>query len=301
MNRRYRDQVSLLLRVLPEVTKENCFALHGGTAINLFIRDMPRLSVDIDLTYIPIVDRATSLQNIQDALGRIKGYVAAAIKNIKITDNISSDAAKLFFSLNRVQIKLEVNLIKRGTLFAPVIMGLCKKAQEEFDSFCEMQIVSFGELYGGKICAALDRQHPRDLFDVKLLLDNEGITEEVKIGFILFTVSGNSVMRKMINPNLHDQKDAFAHNFEGMTNESFTYSDFEETRLKLIDNLSNVLTQGDREFLLSVKGLTPKWNIYDFKQFPAVRRKLLNLEAFKKDKPEQYQETYEHLKIALKR
>jgi len=139
------------------------------------------------------------------------------------------------------------------------------------------------------------------LFDVKLLLDNEGITEEVKIGFILFTVSGNSVMRKMINPNLHDQKDALAHNFEGMTNESFIYSDFEETRLKLIDNLSNVLTQGDREFLLSVKGLTPQWDIYDFKQFPAVRRKLLNLEAFKKAKPEQYQEIYEHLKLALKR
>lgn len=53
MEEAYKKQVSLLLDVLPEVAKENCFALHGGTAINLFVRSMPRLSVDIDLTYVP--------------------------------------------------------------------------------------------------------------------------------------------------------------------------------------------------------------------------------------------------------
>lgn len=51
MNDKYNHQVRLLLAVLPEIAKEHCFALHGGTAINLFIRNMPRLSVDIDLTY----------------------------------------------------------------------------------------------------------------------------------------------------------------------------------------------------------------------------------------------------------
>ena len=67
MDQRYRKQVSLLLEVLPEVASEDCFALHGGTAINLFVRNMARLSVDIDLTYIPIEDRQTSLANIRDA------------------------------------------------------------------------------------------------------------------------------------------------------------------------------------------------------------------------------------------
>ena len=50
----YRRQVQLLIRVLPSIAEEACFALKGGTAINLFVRDMPRLSVDIDLTYLPV-------------------------------------------------------------------------------------------------------------------------------------------------------------------------------------------------------------------------------------------------------
>lgn len=48
----YRRQVQLLVRVLPLVDTEKCFALKGGTAINLFYRALPRLSVDIDLLYI---------------------------------------------------------------------------------------------------------------------------------------------------------------------------------------------------------------------------------------------------------
>lgn len=71
----YSRQVALLLRVIPEIAKESCFALHGGTAINLFIRDLPRLSVDIDLTYLPIEDRDSSIKNINDALSRIKDSI----------------------------------------------------------------------------------------------------------------------------------------------------------------------------------------------------------------------------------
>src|SRR5690625_6946333 len=70
--RNYEAQVGLLLTVLPEVAKEDCFALHGGTAINLFIRNMPRLSVDIDLTYLPLKDRNVSIQAISKALKRIR-------------------------------------------------------------------------------------------------------------------------------------------------------------------------------------------------------------------------------------
>ena len=62
--RNYKKQVHLLLSVLPMVAKENCFALHGGTAINLFLNNMPRLSVDIDLTYLPVENRDTSMDNI---------------------------------------------------------------------------------------------------------------------------------------------------------------------------------------------------------------------------------------------
>lgn len=64
IEQKYKRQVNLLLKVLPEVSKESNVALHGGTAINLFVRNMPRLSVDIDLTYIPIESRKISLEKI---------------------------------------------------------------------------------------------------------------------------------------------------------------------------------------------------------------------------------------------
>ena len=67
----YRRQMALLVRTIPLVAEEASFALKGGTAINLFVRDMPRLSVDIDLTYLPIEDRPTSLASIHATMRRM--------------------------------------------------------------------------------------------------------------------------------------------------------------------------------------------------------------------------------------
>lgn len=69
----YRKQVSLLIKIVPLVAKEAVFALKGGTAINLFLRNMPRLSVDIDLTYLPVKDRAPplDLDSLSDAYSRV--------------------------------------------------------------------------------------------------------------------------------------------------------------------------------------------------------------------------------------
>src|SRR5690606_40376826 len=182
MNMKYRDQVSLLLNVLPEVGKEKDFALHGGTAINLFIRDMPRLSVDIDLTYLPVEDRETTIDNIAQSLTRIKEGIEKKIPGLSAT--LRKDIGKLLITTKEASIKLEVNLVGRGIISEPEIMVLCDSAQKEYDAFCEIQVVPVSQLYGGKICAALDRQHPRDLFDIKYLLANEGFKEEIKKGFL---------------------------------------------------------------------------------------------------------------------
>ncbi len=80
----YNKQVQLLLEVLPYVSKETCFALKGGTAINMFVRDMPRLSVDIDLMYLPIEERTTSLTHISEALERIATTIEAGLKGAKV-------------------------------------------------------------------------------------------------------------------------------------------------------------------------------------------------------------------------
>ncbi len=218
----YKKQVRLLLDVLPEVAKETCFALHGGTAINLFVRDMPRLSVDIDLIYVPVLDRVTSLENIATALGRVKESIGRVVRQSQV--QLLCGKGKLIVSYQGAKIKIEVNLVSRGTITTPVRMSLCEKAQSEFDAFCVVQIVPVGQLYGGKICAALDRQHPRYLFDVKHLLDNEGFSDEVKCGFLLGLVSSDRPINELIAPNFKDQRfllsvkdvkpDWSIHNFE---------------------------------------------------------------------------------------
>jgi len=74
----------LLLRALPLVATEPCFALKGGTAINLFIRDMPRFSVDINLAHVPVADRDTSLSKTGAALGRIRRLILERMPDSRV-------------------------------------------------------------------------------------------------------------------------------------------------------------------------------------------------------------------------
>ena len=78
VNEAYRRQAALLIKTLPLVAAETAFALKGGTAINLFVRDMPRLSVDIDLTYVPVADRESSLKEIDGRCAGSKKKSSAA-------------------------------------------------------------------------------------------------------------------------------------------------------------------------------------------------------------------------------
>jgi predicted nucleotidyltransferase component of viral defense system len=294
----YKDQTALLLDVLPDVAKEKCFAMHGGTAINLFIRDMPRVSVDIDLTYVPIEDRATSLTKTAEALERIKADLET--KRAAIRVDHKQDIAKLLISTKEAAIKLEVNLVGRGTIEPPQTMVLCDKAQDEFEVFAEMPVVPMGQLYGGKICAALDRQHPRDLFDVKYLLDHDGFTDEIKTGFLLCLLSSDRPIHEIIRPHLLDQRATMINQFEGMSEDIFTYKGFESTRRELIDTIHKNLKARDKDFLLSVKALEPDWSIYDFERFPAVQWKMLNLEKLKDTNPGKHQRQYDALEERLR-
>jgi len=288
MDEAYKQQVRLLLDVLPEVAKEECFAMHGGTAINLFVRDMPRLSVDIDLTYIPIQERAESLIGINDALIRIKGRIEGLKPNIRIVHK--DKVCKLQISERGAQIKIEVNTVGRGLLGEPTKALLCDTAQEHFDAFCAMTIVPMSQLYGGKICAALDRQHPRDLFDIKLLLENEGLTDEIKQGLVYGLVNSNRPTHELLKPRLQDQRTVFENQFEGMSVIAFSYDEYEQTRLQLIDLVNGSLSDEDRAFLLSVNRLEPDWEIHDFQNFPSVKWKLLNLEKFRNERNKDYQQ-----------
>jgi predicted nucleotidyltransferase component of viral defense system len=183
----YSRQVRLLVSVLPMVGREACFALKGGTAINLFVRDMPRLSVDIDLAFLPMGDRAEALREIDAALSRISEALTGRPYGYRVRAGKHQEgrAFGLLVSDGAAEIKIEVSPVSRGTVYPEAMRRIVGSAEAEF-GFAEVPVVSFADLYAGKIVAALDRQHPRDLFDVKLLLAKEGIDDE------LFRVSDQS-------------------------------------------------------------------------------------------------------------
>jgi predicted nucleotidyltransferase component of viral defense system len=294
---KFRNQVNLLLAIIPEVGKEECFALHGGTAINLFLRNMPRLSVDIDLTYVPIEDREVSIRKINEALLRIKSNIESVVPVVSVTH--LPLALKLLISTKNAIVKLEVNQVKRG-IYGSTFKGiLCETAQNEFDIFCTIPIVPIGQVYGGKICAALARQHPRDLFDIKFLLNTEGFSEEIKKGFLLGLLGGNKPIHEMIFPNLMNQRSALEKQFMGMTRERFTYKDFEETRSLLIATIHEKLTEYDKQFLLGIQRFEPDWSIYSFQNFPAVKWRLMNLKMLMENDEKKYKDHYDILSQLL--
>ena len=190
-------------------------------------------------------------------------------------------------------------MVGRGLLAPAKKLALCSAAQEQYNVFCAMSLVPLGQLYGGKICAALDRQHPRDLFDVKLLLENIGFTDEIKRGFLFALVSSNRPTHEMLEPNLLDQRAAFENQFEGMSNVVFSYADFEATRDRLIDIMHRNLTEVDKQFLLTFNKLELDWSVYDYQQFPSVKWKLMNLAKFKEDNLDAYQLQLDKLEALL--
>ena len=297
----YKKQVSLLLEILPEVAKEDVLALHGGTAINLFCLNMPRLSIDVDLTYIPASEnRDTDLHNIRIALERIKERVKKQIPNISFNDPVRAEEdLKLICATPEAMVKIEVNQINRGIIADSELTVLCDKAQETFDKFCEVRMVSKKQLWGGKINAALDRQHPRDLFDVKNLINEVGYSTEIKEGFIFFLLCGKRPIHELLKPHSIDQTAIFESQFSGMTDNIFGYDDYINTRESLIKIVNESLTKDDKEFLLAFSNGEPDWTNVDYSKYPAIKWKLLNINKLKDSNPQKYNEQVDILKRVL--
>lgn len=287
---------------MPYVGMEKVFALKGGTAINLFIRDVPRLSVDIDLTYLPLEDRETTLRNISEALIRISDRVKAKLSDTNITNIYSSDRkyiSKLIVAKLNTKIIIEPNFILRGSVFPPESRSLSLKAETLFEQSVSTQVMSTADVYGGKICAALDRQHPRDLFDVKILFENEGITDEIRKAFIVYLVSNCRPMNELLNPNRLDMRTAFSEEFETMTDNVVSYNSLIDTREHLISHINAELTEAERDFLISAKQGKPNWkilNISGIENLPGVKWKLINIG---KMDPRKHRHQLESLKKVL--
>ncbi len=256
---RFRQQVALLLRAIPAINKETCFALKGGTAINLFIRDLPRLSVDIDLTYLTVLPRDRSLGAIDKAMKRIEGRLAKAIPRARITQTVRENTVtRLMLQEGRTQVKIEVTPVLRGCAYPPTVRPVCARIEDQF-GFAEMRVVSFADLYAGKLVAALDRQHPRDLFDVRDLLANEGITDEVREAFLIYLASHNRPMSELLATPRKDIAAEFANNFDGMTEEDVPLDDLLDARETMFEQLIGAMPEHHRTFLVDFEAGKPDW------------------------------------------
>lgn len=300
---KYIAYVDLMLKVLPYVANEKCFSLKGGTAINLFVRNMPRLSIDIDLAYVGTEQRDLAFKNAESALARIKSEVEKHIPKTKVlrpTKSGSDNIGKLFAIREGIQIKIEANPVIRGTAFDGEVRDLVSNAENQFGVTLSTHVVSIPDLYGGKLVAALDRQHPRDLFDVKMLFDNEGLTDDIIKGFLVYLSSHKRPLQEVISPTKKNQEDLFNKEFIGMTNIRFSYGDFEEIRNALISEIHARLSNEHREYLLSLQQGNPKWSLLGLagiENLPAVKWKLENIQKMHADKKS---EAVDLLKQALK-
>lgn len=277
----YYRQVQLLLKILPLISQHSCFALKGGTAINLFIRELPRLSIDIDLVFLPSLERTEALTTIKKTLDDIAAEIGIKLVGCNVVRSYEdkNDALRLTVTRSGVQIKIELSPVLRGTVYESEILQVSESVEDEF-GFTEMKVVSFADLYAGKICAALDRQHPRDLFDVKFLLENEGITQELRKALLIYLISHPRPLAELLQPQLKDISSIYDGEFRHMAERDVSLKELEETRVQLIHIINTSLTIEERNFLLSFKNLQPNWGLLDLDrvdQLPAVRWKLKNL------------------------
>lgn len=299
---KYRPQVDLLLKVLPFIAKEKVFALKGGTAINLFVWNMPRLSVDIDLTFLPVLDREATFAQISAAITKIKTQIESSLqgsKVIPIQSKGSLGATSFTVDYQGVQIKGEVNFVLRGSVYPVSTLELCKRAQEEFSAYVEIATLSTADLYGGKICAALDRQHPRDFYDVMMLLKNDGITEQTRKAFVIYLASHGRPMNELLNPNWKDIQLVFDKEFVGMTLEPVELSSLLKARDEMHRILLQDLTPNEKRFLISMKEGTPEWEALEIpgiENLPGLKWKLSNIKKMPKSK---HAEELKKLKNAL--
>lgn len=289
----YAGQVQLLVRLLPIVSEEKDFALKGGTAINLFYRDLPRLSVDIDLTYVPVQERAASLAEIDAAMGRIVQSINALpnVKGQRIAGGGHGDTRVQATAGNSV-VKIETSPVARGTVLTPAPKRVSPSVEAQF-GFAETQVVAFEDLYGGKFHAALDRQHPRDLYDIKLLYENEGITDDLFRVFLVYVACSGRPPHELLSPNPQALEDLFEKEFSGMTAEPVTVQELEDVRTKFIADIQNRLTGSNAAFLRSLHAGAADFTLLDLPDaanLPAVRWKSQNVARLIAENPAKHKE-----------
>lgn len=299
MNQTYLDTARLLTQVAPLVFVDDTFALKGGTAINLFIRDMPRLSVDLDLVFPDYsLPRDEALARINEAIRQSAERLRARGFQTHTLATAEAGETKLLVRRAGIEVKVEVNFVMRGTVHPVRTSTLTPTARDSLLADLEIPVVSLEDVYGGKLVAAMDRQHPRDLFDVIQLFAHEGITTSIRRAFVVYLASHNRPVHEVLFPALHNIEQEYERNFKGMTTEPVELSALLAARERMLRELQDGLDADERGFLLSLVAGRPQWpllGIAHLEHLPGIRWKLHNLAQLERKSPGKFAEQAEAL------
>jgi len=302
----YIDTVRLLLRVVPDIFENEIFAMKGGTAINLFVQDMPRLSVDIDVVYVPRdPSREEALRAISDEINSIQKRLEKLGLSVRLNKLNSDSETKLFIEDDRSQVKVEVNVVFRGTIFPVVTRSLTAKTSQMFGTTVDAPVLAEAELYGSKIVAALDRQHPRDLFDVLKFYEQGDLTPDILEAVVIYLAGHNRPTHEVLFGTDKDISASYANSFVGMIfEESPSLEMLVDVRTRLRADIVHRMTEKHRDFLIGLAEANPDWSLLDCEHaesLPGLRWKLINLNKFQKNRPSDFARQAEALRTLLDR
>jgi Nucleotidyl transferase AbiEii toxin, Type IV TA system len=292
MNAHYLEVARLMARIARNVFADEVFALKGGTAINLFVRDLPRLSVDVDLVF---VDHTMARDQALAAIGTALQAIAERLKKLglDVPGKKTGAAGDSYLNVRSrdLQVVVEVNEITRGTLLPVQLRPLQPNAREILGVDLELPVLAESEVYAGKLVAAMDRQHPRDLFDVHHLFGAGGITPEMRRCFVAYLASHNRPVHEILAPILKDISATFEGGFDGMARDPVELKTLLAARERLISELPKNLSSTERQFLLSLAAAEPEWTLLGFPnlgEMPGPRWKLQNLQTLAKKNPTKF-------------
>jgi predicted nucleotidyltransferase component of viral defense system len=289
VNPTYLATARLLAEIAPVVFERGVFALKGGTAINLFLREMPRLSVDLDLTFPDHrIPRVEALAVINETLRIAKARLAKLRMKVQTVAAADMGETKLIAQRDGLSIKVEVNTVLRGAVHPTQTMSLNPVARDALMADLELPLLSIEDIYGGKLVAAMDRQHPRDLFDLKELFDHGGITPGIRRAFVVYLASHNRTPHEVLFPSPKNVQLAYEGSFAGMTTEPVALEALLDVRARLFRELPASLDADEREFLRTLVRATPNFSslgIPHAEELPAIRWKVQNLEKLARENP----------------
>ena len=295
----YLDTARLLIQVAPLVFADGAFALKGGTAINLFMRNMPRLSVDLDLVFTDHrMPRDQALQRIDEALRQAAARLNARGFQTRTRGAAGGLETKLMVRRGSIEVKVEVNFVMRGTVHPVRNAALARRARDLLMADVELPVASLEDVYGGKLVAAMDRQHPRDLFDVMQLFAYEGITPSIRRAFVVYLASHNRPVHEVLFPAERDIAQEYERTFQGMTADTVELADLLTVRKRMMVELPGSLDPDERRFLLSLVNNKPDWPLLEIPhadELPGIRWKLNNLGHLQTSNPKKFNEQREAL------